>query len=193
VKDEIESRLGANLARVQNLVRLYQESPRARRRGLDTSDILRAAVVLLHATLEDFLRSLLEWKLPEAEAIHLRDTPLAGKKPRSTFTVEDLAAFRGASVDEVIVQSVQAGLERSTFNDPGDVERAFAQLGLSSALLVPHRNELGTLMARRHWIVHRVDRNTGRGSRATRALDNPTVERWFAAVRQLTTAVLRDL
>ena len=41
------------------------------RRSVQDTDILRAAVVLLHATLEDLLRSLADWKLPTAEPMLL--------------------------------------------------------------------------------------------------------------------------
>jgi hypothetical protein len=195
VKAEIEGRLAANLKRVQHLMELHRRSASGPKRLLDTTDMLRAAVVLLHATLEDFLRSLLEWKLPEAEPAHLRDVPLAGKKPRSTFTLEDLASFRGFSIDEVIVQSVQANLERSMFNDPGEVAQAFARIGLDATLLATHKDALGTLMARRHWIVHRADRSTSgeHTPGATQELQHSTIAKWYEGVRLLTRAVLREL
>ena len=95
MKSEIENRFNGNLDRVEYLVALYETgSSGSGRRAVDTSDILRSAVVFLHATLEDFLRSLLEWKLPTAQASYLKDVPLVGKKPRSTFSLDDLALFR---------------------------------------------------------------------------------------------------
>ena len=62
----IRQRFGENLDRVRNLVSLYSSSVGVGqgRRTVQDADILRAAVVLLHATLEDLLRSLAEWKLP---------------------------------------------------------------------------------------------------------------------------------
>lgn len=179
VKAEIESRFAANLERVRHLVGVYQSAvPGPGRRDVETTDVLRAAVVFLHATLEDLLRSLLEWKLPVAAAVHLKDVPLSGKKQRSTFTLDDLAPFRGTSVDDLIARSVTENLERSNFNDPGEVDGVLERIGLSKNVLDPYRNTLGPMMKRRHWIVHRADRNTamGRGHHAARALQQAAVE-----------------
>jgi hypothetical protein len=196
VKADIETRFAANLERVRHLVDVYQGAAAGPgRRPVETTDVLRAAVVFLHATLEDLLRSLLEWKLPLAAAAHLKDVPLAGKKPRSTFTLDDLAPFRGTSVDDLIARSVLENLERSNFNDPGEVEGVLERIGLPKVLLDPYRDKLGPMMKRRHWIVHRADRNTatGRGHHAAHALQQETVEVWSEALKQFGAGVLARL
>ncbi|MFS8071293.1 MAG: hypothetical protein ACMG6S_33405 [Byssovorax sp.] len=196
MKAEIETRFAANLERVQHLVDAYQGAAVGPgRRPVETTDVLRAAVVFLHATLEDFLRSLLEWKLPLAAAVHIKDIPLAGKKPRSTFTLDDLAPFRGTSVDDLIARSVMENLERSNFNDPGEVEGVLERIGLPKVLLDAHRDKLGPMMKRRHWIVHRADRNTaaGRGHHAARALQQAAVEAWRDALKQFGADVMARL
>jgi hypothetical protein len=178
MKTEIENRFNGNLERVEHLVALYETlTTGPGRRPVDTSDILRSAVVFLHATLEDFLRSLLEWKLPSAQASYLKDIPLKGKKPRSTFTLDDLAHFRGSNVDDLISRSIADHLERSNFNNPGDVSSVLESIGLMRSLLDPYRNKLGPMMKRRHWIVHRADRNnaTGSGQHAALGLPKATV------------------
>lgn len=196
MKAEIETRFAANLERVQHLMDVYQGAAAGPgRRPVETTDVLRAAVVFLHATLEDLLRSLLEWKLPLAAAVHLKDVPLAGKRPRSTFTLDDLAPFRGTSVDDLIARSVLENLERSNFNDPGEVEGVLERIGLPKVLLDPYRDKLGPMMKRRHWIVHRADRNTatGRGQHATHALQQAAVETWSEALKQFGADVLARL
>lgn len=157
--------------------------------------MLRAAVVFLHATLEELLRSLLEWKLPTAAARYLKDVPLAGRKPRSTFTLDDLTPFRGDSVDSLIARSVSENLERSNFNDPGEVDDVLERIGLQKSLLDPYRDKLGPMMKRRHWIVHRADRSTatGHGQSAPRHLDQASVESWSTALTQFGAAVLANL
>ena len=83
-------------------------------------------MVLLHATLEDLLRGLAEWKLPTAPATSLDRIPLAGSgKPKERFALVDLAEFRGQTVDAVIAQSVDAYLERSSYNHPGEIARTY--------------------------------------------------------------------
>lgn len=196
MKSEIENRFNGNLERVEHLVALYETvSTGPGRRAVDTSDILRSAVVFLHATLEDFLRSLLEWKLPIAQASYLKEVPLAGKKPRQTFTLDDLALFRGSTVNDLISRSVADHLERSNFNDPGEVSAVLERIGVLPSLLDPYRGKLGPLMKRRHWIVHRADRNTatGSGQHAALGLQKATVETWSNAVRQFGTSVLNQI
>jgi hypothetical protein len=70
MRTEIESRFKANLARVRQLVQTYEGlvGGGAGRSSVANTDILRAAVVLLHATMEDLIRSVSEWKLPTAPA-----------------------------------------------------------------------------------------------------------------------------
>jgi len=196
MKTEIENRFNGNLERVEHLIALYETlTTGPGRRPVDTSDILRSAVVFLHATLEDFLRSLLEWKLPSAQASYLKDIPLKGKKPRSTFTLDDLAHFRGSNVDDLISRSIADHLERSNFNNPGDVSSVLESIGLMRSLLDPYRNKLGPMMKRRHWIVHRADRNnaTGSGQHATLGMQKATVEAWSIAVRKFGTSVLNHV
>lgn len=196
MKSEIESRFRENLARVDNLVAAYRDAASARGSvSVEAVDVLRAAVVFLHATLEDLLRSLLLWRLPVADAQHLEPVPLAGKLPRTRFTLGDLAPFRGTTVDDLIARSVSIDLERSNFNDPGEVGQALERIGLTTALLEPYRDRLGPMMKRRHWIVHRADRNlaSGVGRHALQPLQQETVNRWRGDVDQFGSDVLGQL
>jgi hypothetical protein len=196
VKTEIEARFKLNLARVRNLIAAYQAAaPGQGRPDVVTTDILRAAVVFLHASLEDLLRSLLEWKLPSAAPEYLREVPLEGKKPRTTFLLDDLVPHRGRTVDEVIARSVSASLEESNFNHPGEVERVIERIGLPRTLLDPYRDKLGPMMQRRHWIVHRADRNTvaASGNSLPRSLEQAAVENWHSALEGFATALLATL
>ncbi|MBI2375116.1 MAG: hypothetical protein HYV07_14055 [Deltaproteobacteria bacterium] len=196
MKEEIESRFKQNLERARHLVELYAEVAAGQgRRAVETSDVLRAAVVFLHATLEDLVRSVLQWKLPFAPAESLKDVPLEGKKPRSSFTLEDIAGYRGQSVDDVIARSVSASLDESNFNHPGDIERALDRVGLPKSLVDPTRDELASMMRRRHWIVHRADRNhaSGTGHHVARPLNRATVEKWFGALETFGNGILSSL
>ena len=130
-----------------------------------------------------------------ATSAQLKDVPLAGKKARTTFTLEDVAAFRGSTVDALISQSVDVYLERSNFNDPGEVEGALARVGLPTTLLDGYRDKLGPMMKRRHWIVHRADRNnaSGRGHHVALTLQQPAVEAWSNAVEGFGNAIFAQL
>lgn len=196
VKLEINERFEQNLGRVKGLISLYETSISGQgRRDVLTTDILRAAVVFLHATLEDFLRSLLEWRLPMAKAEYLKDIPLEGRKPGKGFTLDDLAPYRGKTIDDVITSSVVANLEKSNYNHPGEIEGVLESIGLVKTLLDPYRGKLGPMMLRRHWIVHRADRNTasGSGHHSARALDRESVKTWLEALENFGKDILSRL
>jgi hypothetical protein len=197
MKVDILRRFERNIARVDSLIRAYDAEVAERGGGsgvqgrvaVETADLLRAAVVFLHATLEDLLRSSLEWRLPLAAPQHLARVPLVGSKKGGrdpSYNLEDLARHRGKSVDEVLKESVDAHLVDSNFNNPGQVISVLTSLGLAESIVDPFRNHLGAMMSRRHWIVHRTDRNqiSGQGHYAARSISPTTVRAWRDAVRK---------
>jgi hypothetical protein len=151
------SRMGYNSSRVERLVKIYKKTPRTVDR--DASDILRAAVVLLHASLEDYLRSLAAAYLPFTSPDVLNDVPLSGKgrERAEKFLLGSLAAFRGQSVDQVIERSIADYLEHTTFNNCREVARLLESLSVDISTVRSFFPELDALMARRHQIVHRAD------------------------------------
>ncbi|MGH7269919.1 MAG: hypothetical protein ACREJ3_05760, partial [Polyangiaceae bacterium] len=150
------------------------------------------AVVFLHASLEDLLRSVLAWKLPStADFGHLDDVPLDGEKLRK-YTLGDIAKHRGKSVEDLIDHSVAAYLERSNFNNVSEIASALARSGVASAALRPYGSDLESIMKRRHLIVHRADHNPdqGPGHFAARSLHPNTVKAWATSVEAFGRAVL---
>jgi hypothetical protein len=96
MRDEIKERFEVNLSRVQSLIDLYGErAPQGGpgRRSVRDTDLLRAAVVLLHAALEDIVRSVTEWKLPQAGAEKFKGIALAGAQGER-FSVVELVQHR---------------------------------------------------------------------------------------------------
>ncbi len=206
MKAEIEGRFANNLARVESLITAYDSAVAARAGGtgvqgrvaVTTADLLRAAVVFLHATLEDLLRSALDWRLPVAAPEHLTNVPLVncskgGQEPYCDLS--HLARHRGKTVDSVLQESVTAHLADSNFNHPGQVLSVVTSLGLAPTLVDPYKNTLGPMMARRHWIVHRADRNAmpGQGNYAAQSISPATVKKWRDAVRDFGTAFTAGL
>lgn len=198
MKEEISKRFKENLGRVERLLSLYDTAGQVSGRGrrdVSTLDVLRSAVVFLHATLEDFVRSTLGWRLPGAPAKHLDDVPLVGCARRSKFTLGELARHRGRGVDDVIHDSVANHLLESSFNNPGELAAALVALGITEPVVEPYRDRLGPMMKRRHWIVHRADRNemTGLGHHRVSSIDKNAVKAWLKAVRGFGDAVLERL
>jgi hypothetical protein len=198
--DQMRYSLEQNLARVENLVQTYETHPDAKGKGRKSAavlDILRAAVVLLHASLEDVLRSTARWKLPMAAGAALNDIPLVGHGPSPRkFLLGDLAAFRGKLVDDVLTDSVQAYLEHSNYNNVGEIASLLNAIGLDLSTLSPAFPELQELMERRHQIVHRADRQAtvaGRGDHEIRGINRHTVRAWAQAVRNFSGLLFAQL
>lgn len=108
MKANIEARFVENIARVRNLTDLYRihlMGQGSGRRGHSKTDVLRAAVVMLHASMEDLLRSIEYWKLPSANSAVLANIPLASKGPATKFNLGDLVAHRGGKPSRMSSQS----------------------------------------------------------------------------------------
>jgi hypothetical protein len=189
--DKIKENLDHNLARVENLVKTYESHPDAQgqgRKSTEVLDILRAGVVLLHATLEDVLRNIAYWKLPTAPATVLNNIPLVGSGPNpKKFQLGDLEPYRGRTIDDVIREAVHFHLEHSTFNNTNDIACLLQNVGVDVAQVNSTFNDLKDLMEQRHQIVHRADRKTevsGSGDHEVRGINKHTVRDWAWAVKQ---------
>jgi hypothetical protein len=95
-------------------------------------DVLRAAVVLTHAYLEDFLRTIAATILPTCDEKCLNDIPLAGLSPSGRaekFFLGKLVRHNGKTVDELLRQSIAEYLDRLSFNSTDDISHLLATLG----------------------------------------------------------------
>lgn len=104
-KDDVVQRFGANLGRVRSLIGTYAAvvGSGSGRPSVQNADVLRAAVILLHAALEDLLCSVEELELPTArpeafDGMRLVPPGASVKDGKEKFSLKDLAAFRGQSV-----------------------------------------------------------------------------------------------
>ena len=198
LKDSIQHRIDENLARVESLKKIYV-SIRGQgqgRRDASKADILRAAVVLLHASLEDFLRSLSRWKLPsEGTKQALDKIPFAGSGRPEKVLLGYLAGYRGKTVDELIGESVDSYLDRSNYNNVTQIFSALKVIGVEIDLPKPIYTYLNDMIKRRHLIVHRADRDDtgGYGKHRVKSISAGTVEIWTDAVRNFSSLVLAEL
>jgi len=200
MREEIEARYVLNLQRVRKLVQVYRDlaGPGPGRRPVETVDLLRSAVVFLHATLEDVLRTLLvrRW-VSVADPSHFEDIPVAlsPESRHAKVTLADLALHRGKSVEQILQASVDAHLARATFSHVGDVRTALLRSGIDAAVLTPHARRIAATMSRRHQIVHRADRQDagGSGNHAGASLGVGTVEAWIAAIEAVCRGIVAKL
>jgi hypothetical protein len=184
----LKERLDENLQRVEILVELFDQlEPRG---DLTKTDTLRAAVVFLHATLEDVVRTALELRLPQASPEQLGLAFAAGKS-KANISMIELARHRGKSVDDIIGERIDAYLARSNFNDVANLIAALERIELEASLLDPHKDDLAGMMKRRHWIVHRADHS--QEARGPGPIAVKTVTTWKDAVSAFCYALLARL
>jgi hypothetical protein len=195
---EISTKFDDNIARVRNLVKLYTEALAGEgqgRRPVNSSDVLRAATVLLHATLEEFLRGLSRWRLPVASEETLNEIPLVGLRRADKFLLGRLSRHRGESIDNVITASIEKYLERSNYNNTTEVTHLLESIGVDAQRVNDLYPQLTQLMERRHLIVHRADRDDhpGRGFHRTKSIGRRDIARWIDAVVEFAARVCNQL
>ena len=102
-REEIKTNFNYNLSRVENLVAVFKRhAPGVQgRRNVGDLDILRAAVVLLHASFEDLLRNIAYSRLPLADSVVLTKIGFPssnrGDRQREKITVHFLFASPGVT------------------------------------------------------------------------------------------------
>ncbi|MCT8187338.1 hypothetical protein KY382_03930 [Pseudomonas monteilii] len=183
------TRLRYNLSRVRNLCALYK-STSVRRQGrvlVHQADILRSAVVFMHAMLEDCLRTIAAHYLPLAGEEFLNKIPLQGLnssgKPEK-FHLGELHKFKGMTVEELIAGSVSSYLDRTTFNNVPDIVSLLKSLNKDASQFTEFYPSIEKMMNRRHEIVHRGDRTErpGKGKQYANSIRLSDVEKWATQI-----------
>jgi RiboL-PSP-HEPN len=175
--DQIKDFYLVSLDRIDALME-HSKALRAKGEKELASDILRAAVVLLHATLEDFLRSVEDRLLPYCGEDALKDVPLIGQGKNAKLHLGNLAAHRGKSVLDVIQDSVKEYLDKKTYNNIPTIENLLKKLGIDPSAVSSLHPPIGRLITRRHQIVHRGDKQNGK----LKPISPEQVEKWIKAV-----------
>lgn len=180
-----------NHNRALRLIRMY--TARLSKLGLvktardGSEDILRAVVVLTHASLEDFLRTIAGIFLPYAEDKVLDGIPLAGQSGRSEkFSLGKLTKHRGKTVDSVIHESVSQYLNRQTYGNVQEIDILLKSIGFDSSAYKATLPKITVMIKRRHQIVHRGDMIKPDGSKDTHIapISASEVLRWSQAVHE---------
>ena len=160
-------------------------------------DVLRLAVVFIHAMLEDFLRTLAIGLLPSLDERFLDQVALPGQsRPRAEkFSLGRLANFRGKTVDELIVIAVEKHLETSNFNNTSDIAKFLSALGLQITSAISDTfPDLAKLLGRRHQIVHRGDHLESQNATLgpLRDIAASDLVKWLTSLTEFISAVLEQ-
>lgn len=190
MREQIAERFRSNIARAKNLVSLFEAlGGRGRgRRPVHATDTLRAAVVFLHAALEECLRTLYVWKMPYNSEASLNTVPLVGSQSHRAekFYLGRLAEHRTKSVQQLIADSVHAQAMALSMNNAADIASVLKVIGLRPEDYEASLARVSLMIERRHHIVHQADRNDagGRGQQQARPINNATVNEWIVVVEQ---------
>jgi hypothetical protein len=173
----------------------YEGYPNAHEKA---EDILRVAVVFVHAYLEDFLRTVAGRLLPSGDESRLNDVPLAesGSSGRGEkFLLGQLAKHKGKTVDEVLHQSVSEHLERSSYNSTREIAMLLEKLGFNVSDHNKDFSVIEAMIARRHQIVHRADRVKAPHSDiySLQPINADQVHNWLGATLKFTSSLVTPL
>lgn len=200
MREQILERFQDNVARVQNLVSIHAALGGAGRgrRPLHASDVLRGATVLLHAALEEVLRSVASWRFPFLGEATLNEVPLVGQEGggrAEKFWLGKLANHRSKTVQQLIRESVDAHLDYFNVNSTTEIAGFMRKVGVEAQPFEQYFPSLGEMIARRHHIVHQADRNDnpGRGQQRARALSEAQVAAWIATTTTFVQAFIAQV
>lgn len=177
-----------NISRAKNLISASKQLEGSSAESARLShDVLRAAVVFLHASLEEVIRNLYVQRLPNSSPDHLSQIPLItdGASSRSAkFMLGDLVPFRGEFVENVIIKSVEAYVDTFNLNNATQLANCLELAELPTEPLRQHFSALHDLMQRRHQIVHQMDRSDELDPLTVplSSIDALVVERWAQAL-----------
>jgi len=161
--NDILDRFILNLNRIKNLLsfpkgidaKIDEKKYRAYLR-----EIYRAMVVLLHASFEDVLREIIRLKLGECSEDVLNAIPIVEPPPngkRLKFSLGILSRHRGKSIEQLIQESINDFLDRTSFNSCKQIASMLELISIDVSTLRKYFPKLDKMILRRHQIVHKAD------------------------------------
>ena len=191
--NEYIARIATTLRRAEHLAEFAETAFPKGRCSQTKDDILRAAVVFLHATLEDFLRYIGTKFISSSDDPNVLDKiSLPGSPGRAEkFFLGKLATHRGKSVNQLIAESVEAHLNKRSFGNTDDISQLLESVGVPTNEVREYYQFLSELMSKRHDIVHTGDlKPTDKpGERDTKPIDPNKVKEWSQTIEHFTSAV----
>lgn len=183
-----------NLERVNSLHSLYiklKEEDLKDGKDYKLTDILRAEVVLLHSSFEEYFRSvLIKWLPIKASDETLREFPIslkAGKKAEKLF-LNDLAHYKGKTIDDIIRDSILETMQLKSFNNEGEIRSWCSKIGITLEKF-NGMHEIDAAVHRRHKIVHEADTNSSGKSPRLQSINPGNITPWIKAYEGLVNSI----
>lgn len=153
-----------NMKRVDSLISVYDLLKRDgktsdKNKEYKFTDMLRAAVVFMHSSFETYYRTIIIEELKENKGGDvLKDFPILTEegKEKSKITVSDLIRYSGKTVQEVIGESIENKLGRTSFNSYSDIYEWAKKINIDLTEF-KKQEDVEKAIQRRHRIVHEAD------------------------------------
>jgi hypothetical protein len=182
-------RFQKNLKRVDRLIDAYKSLKTTTRRAtVEESDILRAAVVFLHAAQEDYLRGIIVEYLAEKNNLNVINFSFGNNGNRTKqISLSDLSTRNNElTIGKFVQDQIEEHMQKVSFNKTDDIATWLDRLGVEIKKddLFP---QIAELIARRHKIVHEADLNekSGKGHHSANPISSLSVQEWKEAVMEL--------
>ena len=160
---DIEWSFNKNSERVSNIIKVYDDHLKPAGKGRVSAvaqDVIRAGVVLLHASVEDLIRQSRIRFFSKADKSALDDIPLPqrkGKRPEQ-YKLGSLIDFKEETVANLIDRSIEEFYENyGSISVIQDLISGIQACGIEE-FYFDYKN-LVELISRRHNIVHKGDAN----------------------------------
>lgn len=189
----------SNYGRVEALIGVYENitSGKKGKRSSSDIDVLRSAVVFIHATLEDGMRAVGRHYLPVCEREVLDKIPLVGinnSGKAEKFFLGRLSEHSSRLVSDLIIESVASHLDKTSYTSTSDISTALFNYGIDQTKIKPMYSILDEMIKRRHHIVHKGDKvmNPGPGKQYANSLSAKQVRKWNNTVNDFFAIILEE-
>ncbi|MNN16997.1 hypothetical protein D3C81_1301620 [compost metagenome] len=189
-----------NLSRVKSLLDLFQQSSINDIGTHDQrSELLRAAVVFLHSSIEEIVRNLFVDRLPKLSTEVLNELTYSKYGPtnrsKGVMLGDLLLNHSGRLVDNVIFDAINSYIDRLNINNSDQLVAQLQKIQIETQPIKPFLLEIDSLMKRRHQIVHQMDREDALDpdTRPISRIDVDSVKNWTDSVSQLHSEIIRQV
>jgi len=188
-----------NQERVTHLLHISQQCDSLIHSDFSTTveeDILRSAVVLNHASLDQLLRQIARYRVANSGKKHLKMIPLwkeldseQDSNTKSTtlrkFYLSDLYELGSKTVGQVILKSIIAYYSRKSFNSTDDIAKTLeTELDIEISSLRSYFPILTEMMKRRHQIVHNADNDASKDILSLQPIIFSNVKLWVDVTKE---------
>lgn len=179
-----------NIDRVNSLCNLYyslKQDETKEKTGVKFTDLLRASVVMLHSSFEEYYRSILCERMPiVSDENGLKSICFPGSEGRhhDKITVGQLIEYRQKSVADLIADSISETLSYTSFNNYCDIDQ-WAKRASIDLSAFKEQSKMNLLISRRHKIVHEADNSKQDETYGLSPIKENTVREWISIVCDL--------